>query len=60
LVLRVRPPRGEGMHMSEAVISGLGMWGFCINSTELRPFCVRFMQVWPLMTVKGVSFMHES
>jgi hypothetical protein len=45
--------------MSEAVILGLGVWGFCINPTELRPFGVRFMQVWPLMTVKGGSFVRE-
>jgi hypothetical protein len=33
--------------------------GVCINPTELRPFCVRFMQVWAGITVKGVSFMRE-
>jgi hypothetical protein len=31
-----------------------------MNLTGLRPFCVRFMQIWPLITVKGGGFKRES
>jgi hypothetical protein len=38
---------------------GLTVCRFCIKPSGLRPVYVGFMQVWPLITVKGVSFMRE-
>jgi hypothetical protein len=48
------------MQMSEAVILGLGVWGFCINPAGLRPVYVRFMHPWAGITGVGGDFVHES
>jgi hypothetical protein len=48
------------MHMANIGLTLGSRHRCCIKPSGFRTFYAGFMQVWPLMTVKGGSFVRES